>query len=331
MPAIANIQFDSPFLLAPMAGVTDSAFRSLCRGMGAAGTYTEMVSAKALLFHDRKTASLLEIYPEERPCGAQIFGSDPETCAQGAKIALELSQADFLDLNMGCPAPKIVNNGEGSALMRDLPRAAKIISAVRQAVDVPVTVKFRKGYEAEDDNCVEFGRMAESCGAAALCVHGRTRRQMYGGQSDLQAVLRVKEAVGIPVIASGDIFGPEQALAALRGGADFVVAARGAQGNPFLFPQLLAAWRGEPLPQPPGLAERVAVMDRHLTLMCQRKGEARAMPEARKHILWYLKGIRGAKPYKLRFSSVSTLAQFRSLCAEMLSASADGRAPFRLG
>lgn len=318
MPAIADLSFDSPFLLAPMAGVTDSAFRSLCRRMGAAGTYTEMISAKALLFGDKKTAALLEIHPEERPCGVQIFGSEPEICAQGAQIALELSHADFLDINMGCPAPKIVNNGEGSALMQDLPRAAKIIAAVRQAIDVPLTVKFRKGYEAEDDNCAEFGRMAESCGADALCVHGRTRRQIYGGQSDLQAVLRVKEAVNVPVIASGDIFGPEQALAALRGGADFAAAARGAQGNPFLFPQLLAAWRGEPPPAPPGLAGVIAAMDEQLTLMCRRKGEARAMPEARKHILWYLKGIRGAKPFKRKFSAVCTLAEFRALCGEML-------------
>ena len=191
-------------------------------------------------------------------------------------------------------------------------------SAVRQAIDVPLTVKFRKGYEAEDDNCAEFGRMAESCGADALCVHGRTRRQMYGGQSDLQAVLRVKEAVNVPVIASGDIFGPEQALAALRGGADFAAAARGAQGNPFLFSQLLAAWRGEPPPALPGLAGVIAAMDEQLTLMCRRKGEARAMPEARKHILWYLKGIRGAKPFKRKFSAVCTLAEFRALCGEML-------------
>lgn len=318
MLAIGNIQFESPFLLGPMAGVTDSAFRSLCRQMGAAGTYTEMVSAKALLFRDKKTASLLEIHPEERPCGAQIFGSEPEVCAQGAQIALELSGADFLDLNMGCPAPKIVNNGEGSALMRDLPRAEKIITAVRRAVDVPLTVKFRKGYGAEDDNCVEFGRMAESCGVDALCVHGRTRQQMYGGQSDLQAVLRVKRAVKIPVIASGDIFGPEQALAALEGGADFVIAARGAQGNPFLFPQLLAAWQGQPLPPPPTLEQVVAMMDRHMELMCSRKGESRAMPEARKHLLWYLKGIRGAKPFKLAFSRVNTLAEFRAVCGEML-------------
>lgn len=318
MPAIGTIRFESPFLLGPMAGVTDSAFRSLCRGMGAAGTYTEMVSAKALLFRDKKTASLLEIHPEERPCGAQIFGSEPEICAQGARIALELSGADFLDLNMGCPAPKIVNNGEGSALMRDLPRAEKIITAVRRAVDVPLTVKFRKGYGPEENNCVEFGRMAESCGAEALCVHGRTRQQMYGGQSDLQAVLAVKQAVKIPVIASGDMFGPEQALAALAGGADFIIAARGAQGNPFLFPRLLAAWQGQPLPPPPTLGRIVDVMNRHLELMCSRKGEARAMPEARKQILWYLKGVRGAKPFKLAFSAVSTLAEFRAVCETML-------------
>ena len=317
MPAIANIAFASPFLLAPMAGVTDSAFRSICRGMGAAGTYTEMVSAKALTFGDQKTKVLLHIEADERPCGAQIFGSDPAVCAAGAQLALEISQADFIDINMGCPVPKIVGNGEGSALMKDIPQARAVISAVRRAVDVPLTVKFRKGFDEQSCNCVEFARMAQECGVDALCVHGRTRQQMYSGASDLDAVLRVKEAVNVPVIASGDMFSPEAAQSALDAGVDFVMVARGAQGDPDIFRRMLAVWQGQSPPSPPDLAQTIALMDTHIALMCQRKGEYRAMPEARKQILWYLKGIRGAKPYKLKFSGVTSLAEFRHLCLEM--------------
>lgn len=231
MPTIAGIVFDNPFLLGPMAGVTDSAFRSICRRQGAAGTYTEMVSAKALTFRDKKTQVLLHIEPEEHPCGAQIFGSEPEVCAQAAQMALEISGADFLDINMGCPVPKITGNGEGSALMLDPKQAEKVITAVRRSIQKPLTVKFRKGFDEERCNCVEFARMAEGCGVDAVCVHGRTRQQMYAGRSDLEAVLRVKEAVRIPVIASGDMFTPEDGLNALRRGVDFVMVARGAQGD----------------------------------------------------------------------------------------------------
>ncbi len=318
MPTIAGIEFESPFLLAPMAGVTDSAFRSVCRGEGAAGTYTEMVSAKALTFHDKKTQVLLHIEPEEHPCGAQIFGSDPAVCAEAAEMALAISGADFLDINMGCPVPKIVGNGEGSALMKDPAQAEKLLRAVRRRIQKPLTVKFRKGFDLDNCNCVEFGRMAESCGVDAVCVHGRTRRQMYAGKSDLEAVLRVKEAVRVPVIASGDMFTPADAMNALARGVDFVMVARGAQGDPFVFRRMTAAWRGEPIPPPPTLEQIVAMMDKHLTLMCRRKGEEKAMPEARKHILWYLKGVRGAKPFKREFSTVRTMEEFRTLCRRMM-------------
>lgn len=318
MPTIAGIVFDNPFLLGPMAGVTDSAFRSICRRQGAAGTYTEMVSAKALTFRDKKTQVLLHIEPEEHPCGAQIFGSEPEVCAQAAQMALEISGADFLDINMGCPVPKITGNGEGSALMLDPKQAAKVITAVRRSIQKPLTVKFRKGFDEERCNCVEFARMAEGCGVDAVCVHGRTRQQMYAGRSDLEAVLRVKEAVRIPVIASGDMFTPEDGLNALRRGVDFVMVARGAQGDPSVFRRMVAAWKGQPIPPEPDLEQKVALMEEHIALMCQRKGEGKAMPEARKHILWYLKGVRGAKPYKQKFSGVNTLEEFRQLCARML-------------
>ena len=318
MPTIAGIVFDNPFLLGPMAGVTDSAFRSICRRQGAAGTYTEMVSAKALTFRDKKTQVLLHIEPEEHPCGAQIFGSEPEVCAQAAQMALEISGADFLDINMGCPVPKITGNGEGSALMLDPKQAEKVITAVRRSIQKPLTVKFRKGFDEERCNCVEFARMAEGCGVDAVCVHGRTRQQMYAGRSDLEAVLRVKEAVRIPVIASGDMFTPEDGLNALRRGVDFVMVARGAQGDPSVFRRMVAAWKGQPIPPEPDLEQKVALMEEHIALMCQRKGEGKAMPEARKHIMWYLKGVRGAKPYKQKFSGVNTLEEFRQLCARML-------------
>lgn len=317
MPAIKDLSFENPLLLGPMAGVTDSAFRSVCRRFGAAGCYTEMVSAKALTYHDKKTRELLFIAPEEHPCGAQIFGSDPSVCAEAAVMALEISGADFLDINMGCPVPKIVNNGEGSALMRDPAAAERLIAAVRKKISVPLTVKFRKGFDEDHCNAVEFARMAESAGADALCVHGRTRRQMYAGKSDFSIIEQVKQAVSVPVIASGDMFTGEDAANALRRGIDFVMVARGAQGDPLVFRRMLAALENRPCP-PQELADLLAIMQQHIALMCERKGEARAIPEARKHILWYLKGVSGAKPYKLRFAQVASRREIAELCGEML-------------
>ena len=314
---IDGIYSENRYFLAPMAGITDSAFRTVCKEMGAGLVYTEMVSAKALTFRDQKSISLLKIARDEGPCIAQIFGGDGETCAQGAQIALEYCNPVAIDINMGCPVPKIVGNGEGSALMTDSKRAESLLKAVKKAIPIPLTVKFRKGYTADTVNAVEFAKMAESAGVSALCVHGRTRSQMYSGTSDMEIIGKVKQAVSVPVIASGDVFSPEAAQRLMDDfGADAVMAARGAMGNPFLFRQFLQ-YEQEGAYEKPSVEEIVAVMERHIALTCQRKGEARAIPEARKHMLWYLKGVRGAKKYKIAMTQLSTLEQVRQLLKEI--------------
>ena len=233
---IGRIHVDSRLVLAPMAGVTDLAFRQICRELGAGLTVTEMVSAKALCYQDRKTRSLLRLGPGEHPAGVQIFGSDAACMAEAACMAAELSGADFIDINMGCPAPKIVNNGDGSALMKDPELASKVIAAVVNAVDVPVTVKFRKGWDEKSVNCVEFAKMAEQSGAAAITLHGRTRSQQYSGTADWDAIREVKQAVCIPVFANGDVAEPEDAVRILaHTGADGVMIGRGSLGDPWLF------------------------------------------------------------------------------------------------
>ena len=233
---IGTVKIDGRLVLAPMAGVTDLAFRRICREHGAALTVTEMVSTKALCYQDRKTPRLLELAPDEHPAAAQIFGHEPETMAEGARIALEKSGCDIIDINMGCPAPKIAGNGDGSALMRDLPLASRVIEAVVKAVNVPVTVKFRKGWDEKSVNCVEFARMAEQSGAAAIAVHGRTRAQQYSGCADWDAIRAVRQAVSIPVIANGDVAVPEDAVRILEyTGADGAMIGRGALGDPWIF------------------------------------------------------------------------------------------------
>lgn len=307
------------FFLGPMAGVTDSAFRTVCARRGAGLTYTEMVSAKALTYGDKKTRTLLAIADDHRPCIAQIFGSEPAVCAEGARIALAVSGAEMIDINMGCPMPKITQNGEGSALMRTPTLAAQVIEAVAKAVSVPVSVKFRSGFDAEHINAVEFARMAQESGARMLCVHGRTRAQLYGGTADMGIVRAVKQAVRVPVVASGDAHSAERCLAMLdETGADAVMIARGAQGAPQIFAQCLALARGE---TPPALTAQdvVAAMLEHMELACARKGEVRAIPELRKHALWYLGRLRGAKQYKLQMSQVKTAQEFRAVCGVLLA------------
>ncbi len=294
--------------LAPMAGVSDLAFRTICRSLGAGLTYTEMVSAKALVYGDKKTPLLLELGDDEHPVGVQIFGSDPEFMAKGAVIALEKSGADFIDINMGCPIGKIVKSGDGCALMRDLPLAGRIIRAVVNAVSVPVTVKIRKGWDKGSVNATELAHIAESEGAAAVCVHGRTRAQFYSGKADRDIIAEVKNSVKIPVIANGDVLTPKDAVHILSyTGADMAMIGRGCLGDPWLFNRCAAAVAGKPVPKRPPLSQRCDVAVRQFELAVKHKGEKIGCLEARKHYAWYLTGVPFSAYFKDEISKISTL------------------------
>lgn len=315
---IGSVTLAGRMVLAPMAGVTDRAFRQICREQGAALTVTEMVSAKALTYGDKKTPGLLALGVDEHPAAAQIFGHEPETMAEGAKIAREISGCDIIDINMGCPAPKIAGNGDGSALMRDPALAARVIEAVANAVDVPVTVKFRKGWDEKSVNCVEFARMAEQAGAGAIAVHGRTRAQQYSGNADWDAIAVVKQAVSIPVIANGDVAVPEDAVRILRHtGADAVMVGRGALGDPWIFARANALLETGICPPLPPFAERIDTAVRQIELAAAYKGERVAMLEARRHVNWYLKGQSGLKAFKMRICALERLEELYPLADEL--------------
>ena len=315
---IGNIELQGRVTLAPMAGVTDFAFRALCRAQGAALTTTEMVSAKALVYKDEKTRSLLYLPEDEHPCAVQIFGHEPEVMAEAAGLALELSGADMLDINMGCPVGKIVKSGDGSALMRHPELAGRIVEAVKAAVSVPVTVKFRKGWDGGCVNAVDFAKTLEQAGADALAVHGRTRVQMYAGKADWDIIREVKAAAHIPVIANGDVFTGKDAAHILRyTGADLCMIGRGAFGNPWLFREAMAAIAGEPIPAPPPLAERIDAAVGQIESLAAFSGERIACLEARHHLPWYLHGVAHAGIYRRALTQVETLEDIRRIAKEI--------------
>ena len=309
MVSIGGIEIQTPLALGPMAGVTDMAFRTICREQGAGLTCTEMVSAKALCYQDKKSIPLLKMGENETPAAAQIFGSDPVCMEEGAAIAREVSGADIIDINMGCPVPKVANSGDGSGLMRDPARAVKVAQAViRGAKGCPVTVKFRLGWDKGSINCVEFAKAMEEAGVSAVAVHGRTKVQMYSGAANWDWIREVKNAVKIPVIANGDVFKAADAPRILKyTGADMAMIGRGIFGNPWLFAQCKAALEGRPVPEMPPLAERCDTAVRQFELAAANKGEKIACLEARRHYASYLKGVPHAAYYKEQIVKITTL------------------------
>ena len=302
------MEIPSQLALAPMAGVTDNAFRQICSELGAGLTYTELVSSKALCYQDRKSRELLQLFPGEYPACAQIFGSDPVCMAEAAQIAAEVSGAAFIDINMGCPVGKVVSSGDGSALMKDPEKAVRIAEAVVKASPVPVTVKMRRGWDKGSINAVELSVMLEQAGVSAIAVHGRTRTQMYAGQADWSTIREVKAAVSVPVIANGDVFSPQDAVRILRyTGADMAMIGRGVFGNPWIFQQAAAALAGEPIPPRPPLSQRCDLVCRQIELAARRRGERVALLEARRHYAWYLKGVPHASYYKEQIVHMETL------------------------
>ena len=306
-------------LLAPMAGVSDTAFRTLCREQGADLTYTEMVSAKGLSYANEKTRRLLALAPGEEQVAVQLFGHEPDTmAAQAAWIEGEMGGSlAYLDINMGCPARKITSKGDGSALMRDPELAASIVRAVRAAVEHPVTVKFRRGWAEGDETAPEFARRMEDAGACAMAVHGRFAEQLYRGRADWGAIARVKEAVAVPVIGNGDVrCGADAAAMVERTGCDAVMIARGAEGNPWVFAQVKAAFAGEVEPAAPTVGERIAMARRHARLLAAREG--RNIVRMRKHAMWYMAGLPGAAAARGKINACVAVEDFDRVFDELL-------------
>ena len=304
---LGNFKIENPLVLGPMAGVTDWAFRTVCAQLGANITVTEMVSSRALVYKDKKSAALLKKTPGGL-CGAQIFGNDPEIMAQGAQLALEISGCDFLDINMGCPMPKIANSGDGCGLMRTPELAEQIVRAVTNAVGAPVTIKCRLGWDKGSINVLDFTKRMEDAGAAMITVHGRTRSMLYSGTADWDTIGKVKQQLSIPVIANGDVVSPETALRCLKWtGADGVMIGRATFGDPWIFSQCAAAMAGQDIPERPCLADRVDVALQQFRLALEDKGEHIACLEARKHFAWYLRGVSHSSYYKTQISAISSM------------------------
>ena len=314
---IGAFTFDDPVFLAPMAGVTDTAYRVIAHDMGCPLAFAEMVSSQGIHYRNEHTMKMLRTEAGERPIAMQIFAKSAAMAAEAAAYIEEIGTADILDFNMGCPAPKVVKNGEGSALMCDPKKAEEILIAIRRATKLPFTVKMRLGWDDASRNAVEIARMAEAVGVDAVAVHGRTREQFYSGNADYAAIAEVKRAVNIPVIVSGDIRRPADLARALDiTGADAVMIGRGAQGNPWIFPQLIHWLRtGEELP-PPTLIERAQVILRHLDLLVGYKGEYVGIREMRKHAAWYTRGLAGSAELRERFNRAASKDEFVNILRE---------------
>ena len=316
---IGTVNIDSRLALAPMAGVTDPAFRQICSALGAGYTVTELISSKALCYRDKKTETLLKPFDGEHPFAVQIFGSEPECMAEAAVRALELSGADILDINMGCPMPKIANSGDGCGLMRTPELAGDIVTAVKMAVDVPVTVKCRLGWDKGSINVLDFTKRMEDSGAAMVAVHGRTRSMLYTGVADWDYIHKVKDQLSIPVIANGDICSGEAAVRCLkRTEADGLMIGRSVFGDPWIFEEVQAALKGEEYPGRPILKDRIAVAVEQFQLSEQDHGEHIACLEARKHFAWYLRGVRNASYYKREISSLNTMADIYRVAKDIV-------------
>lgn len=316
---IGTVTLDNPLVLAPMAGVTDLSFRLLCKEAGCGLVVTEMVSAKAILYGNKNTKALLKVQEEERPAAVQLFGSDPDILGEIA-AQIEEGPYDIIDFNMGCPVPKIVNNGEGSALMREPKKVEAILTSMVNHVKKPVTVKFRKGFYEAQPNAVEIAKIAESCGVSAVAVHGRTREQYYSGKADWDIIRKVKEAVKIPVIGNGDVFTPQAARAMMEEtGCDGVMIARGAKGNPWIFSRTNHYLKtGELLPEP-DISQIKEMVIRHGRLLTLHKGEKTAMREMRKHMAWYTAGLPHSAALRNEINLVDTLEGMTQLLESRLT------------
>ena len=315
---IGNVELANPYILAPMAGVTDLPFRLLCKEQGAGLLCMEMISAKAIQYNNKNTRALLEIHPEEEPVSLQLFGSDPEVISEIAKRSEELPFA-ILDINMGCPVPKIVRNGEGSALMNQPKLVHEIVSKTVKAIQKPVTVKIRKGFNDESINAVEIAKIIEDAGAAAVAVHGRTREQYYSGKADWDIIRQVKEAVSIPVIGNGDVVSGESALAMMREtGCDGVMIGRGAQGNPWIFSELVEYEKTGVMPSRPSNEELKDMMLRHARLQIQYKGEYLGIREMRKHVSWYTTGLKNSAKLRGEINAVESYEELSKLLDEKI-------------
>lgn len=314
---IGNVELENRYILGPMAGVTDLPFRLLCREQGAGLLCMEMVSAKAIYYNNRNTESLLEIHPDEQPVSLQLFGSDPAIMSEMAKRIEERPFA-ILDINMGCPVPKVVKNGEGSALMKNPKLVYEIVSAIVKAISKPVTVKIRKGFDDDHVNAVEIAKIIEEAGAAAVAVHGRTREQYYSGKADWDIIRQVKEAVSIPVIGNGDVTSPQNADELVKQtGCDGIMIARGAQGNPWIFSEMIHWEETGELPPRPDKDEVREMMLRHARLQLEYKGEFSGIREMRKHVAWYTKGLKGAARLREKVNAVESLEELENLLTSL--------------